>query len=254
MVYGILYVPLSKVQLLKDLGCADSKKLTEPQRNDIFQTICDHSDNLGWAIEAISPVTIANSMYRRSKISLNEVSMNSAIGLVNKAIEAGVNVTEVYVDTVGPSEKYQAKLEKLFPGIKIVVEKKADSSYPVVSAASICAKVSRDHALRAWRFRENSVKYNELGSGYPNDPVTKKWLSSNLDPVFGFPQIVRFSWSTSESILDSRAVKVEWEKIEDDEPSDKKISHFFLPKIISNRHEKKHPFFSDRCLSNISDL
>ena len=34
------------------------------------------------------------------------------------------------------------------------------------------------------------------GSGYPADPVTKKWLQNNFDPVFGFPNIVRFSWAT----------------------------------------------------------
>lgn len=54
-----------------------------------------------------------------------------------------VNSFQVYVDTVGPPEKYEAKLSSIFPGIKITVAKKADSLYPIVSAASICAKVSK---------------------------------------------------------------------------------------------------------------
>lgn len=41
---------------------------------------------------------------------------------------------------MGDSTRYQQKLSGIFPGIKIVVEKKADSTYPIVSAASICAK------------------------------------------------------------------------------------------------------------------
>ena len=45
------------------------------------------------------------------------------------------------MDTVGDPEKYRTKLSERFPSIKFVVAKKADSLYPVVSGASIVAKV-----------------------------------------------------------------------------------------------------------------
>lgn len=49
---------------------------------------------------------------------------------------------QVYVDTVGDPEKYRIKLTERFPSIQFVVAKKADSVYPVVSGASIVAKVN----------------------------------------------------------------------------------------------------------------
>lgn len=42
---------------------------------------------------------------------------------------------------MGDPEKYRIKLSERFPSIKFVVSKKADSLFPVVSGASIVAKV-----------------------------------------------------------------------------------------------------------------
>jgi len=47
----------------------------------------------------------------------------------------------VYVDTVGDPDKYQTKLKAIFPDLEITVAKKADATYSICSAASICAKV-----------------------------------------------------------------------------------------------------------------
>ena len=46
------------------------------------------------------------------------------------------------MDTVGLPETYQERLQQRFPSIEVTVKAKADALYPVVSAASICAKVS----------------------------------------------------------------------------------------------------------------
>lgn len=168
MVYGIAFCPLSKADKLVDLKCADSKVLNEVKRDNIFTEILKSNDEVGWAVEVISPNSICNSMFSRSKISLNQVSMDSAIGLIRQAISAGVNLAEIYVDTVGPPEKYQAYLTSLFPAYIIKVAKKADSTYPIVSAASICAKVTRDHTLQTWVFQEGiAAKMDDFGSGYP---------------------------------------------------------------------------------------
>lgn len=233
MVYGISYCPLESKQALIDLGCADSKQLTEEKREIIFNdmNILEYANScIGWAVEIISPSVISSSMYRRTKCSLNEVSMDSAMGLIQRAIDAGVNIAEVYVDTVGPPEKYQEKLLRRFPNFKITVAKKADSTYPIVSAASICAKVTRDHALKVWRFPEGLViKDNAFGSGYPGDPVTKRFLTENIDLLFGFPRLVRFSWSTAENALADKAYEVEFDEPDSEKPkyAGTKLTKFF---------------------------
>ena len=47
----------------------------------------------------------------RSKYNLNWMSHDAAIALISRAREAGVNIAQVFVDTVGPPEKYQVNLE-----------------------------------------------------------------------------------------------------------------------------------------------
>ncbi|XP_052740953.1 ribonuclease H2 subunit A isoform X2 [Bicyclus anynana] len=254
MVYGVAYCPLSQKEVLQSLGCADSKALTEEKRDDILLRMLTEEkacNNVGWIAEVISPNYISNSMYRRAKHSLNEVSMNSAISLIKKVIEEGANIAEVYVDTVGPPEKYQAKLSDIFPGIKITVAKKADSIYPIVSAASIVAKVTRDHALKVWQFQEGlQMDHTQFGSGYPGDPLTKKFIREQIDHVFGYPSLVRFSWSTAELMLQEKAAKCTFEEVDDEgkkKPNTKSISTFFSPK--NEKKRKRHKFFEERHLT-----
>jgi len=84
-------------------------------------------------------------------------------------------------------------------------------NHPVVSAASICAKVTRDRVLSEWRFPEAGKEIsNEYGCGYPGDPKTKEWLRQNFDSVFGFPTLVRFSWKTCYSILQDNKIDPNW--------------------------------------------
>jgi ribonuclease H2 subunit A len=62
----------------------------------------------------------------------------------------------------------------MFPGIDITVAKKADSTYPIVSAASIVAKVTRDAILKNWTFAEPDLSgaiSQAFGSGYPSGMV-----------------------------------------------------------------------------------
>jgi len=256
MVYGICFSPVAEKEKFSEMGFADSKTLSEEQRESIFSKMNENLDVLGWMVEILSPAYISTSMLRREKYNLNAISHDCAIGLVKTALARGVNVTEVYVDTVGDPGKYQTKLKEIFPEIDITVAKKADSLYPIVSAASIGAKVARDKAVKSWVFGEDFDQEDlAYGSGYPADPVTKKFLSSSFDKVFGFPTFVRFSWSTASNIIEKDGVSVEWEDDEDEERPEgtQVLSHFFKkkdekPELI------RHRFFTQRNLKHVVEL
>lgn len=57
---------------------------------------------------------------------------------------------------------------------------------------------------------------DELGSGYPSDPKTKEWLAKYKHRVFGFPNLIRFSWQTCSNILEHFCVlRIKVEKDEE---------------------------------------
>ncbi|KAJ3088898.1 Ribonuclease H2 subunit A [Quaeritorhiza haematococci] len=227
MVYALAYVPKSRSVELKETGVDDSKGLTEEQRSNLFGKLQSLHDWVGWAARVLSPKDISTSMLRKAKYNLNALAHDTTVDLIRQTLQRGVNVQEIYIDTVGPPEAYQTKLQGIFPGINITVAKKADSLYPVVSAASICAKVTRDEILNNWKFVESGMEEisREFGSGYPSDPNTTRWLKKSLHPLFGYPQIVRFSWSTCENILEKSAVTVKWDEHDEGEGAD--IRNYF---------------------------
>ncbi|KAJ2658262.1 hypothetical protein IWW48_004118 [Coemansia sp. RSA 1200] len=240
MVYAMCYCRQSYYAELSGLGFADSKQLSEPQRMRLFKqlqqstvrTTAANEVKAGWAVRCISPHDISTSMLRRSKYNLNALAHDATIQLLVQVVgrlrnsnnhQRGGRVKHVYIDTVGPPASYQRKLEQLFPGIAFTVAKKADSLYPIVSAASVCAKVIRDAHLANWVFSEPLIQTQateehespgrvsrSFGSGYPGDPRTIAWLKHSLDPVFGYPDIIRFSWSTCAKILDDAGVPAVW--------------------------------------------
>jgi ribonuclease H2 subunit A len=231
MVYGLLYLPLTihHTLLAETHHFDDSKVLTPAVRSDLLQKIAtpgtDLYDNCGWATRTMSAQDISADMLRpTATYNLNAQAMDATIDLIKDVFAKGVNVTEIYIDTIGRPETYQAKLAKIFPSTNITVAKKADSLYPCVSAASVCAKVTRDAALEVSYEAyskaiegEPPIASEGWGSGYPSDARCVNWLKRNMDPVFGWNNACRFSWGTSKDMLDAKGIRVEWPAEEDEE-------------------------------------
>ncbi|KAH0788455.1 Ribonuclease H2 subunit A [Histomonas meleagridis] len=197
MVYGSAF---AEVGYKWPTSVNDSKKLTPHQREENLKRLKNLP--VGFGVRVLSSVEISAKMLAPKEINLNEMSHDSARMLVQAALDAGLQIKKLYVDTVGPEAKYQEKLKHFFPNIEITVTPRADSKFKVVSAASINAKVLRDQLVRDYIFEEPEINATtEFGSGYPGDPVTVEWLKTNFDNVFGFPSIVRFSWGTIKDIF-----------------------------------------------------
>ncbi|PUU76489.1 ribonuclease HII-domain-containing protein [Tuber borchii] len=205
MVYAVAYCLKSDNPMLREHKFDDSKKLTHTLRTNLLQTLTTPDTtlhrNLGWSTISLSPRDISSGMLRSSSSStynLNAQAFDATAALITAVLAGGVNVREIYVDTVGTASTYQSKLLKLFPNIAITVSKKADSIYPIVSAASVCAKVTRDAAIEVL-----VPEGEEIGSGYPGDEKTKGWLKRGMDPVFGWEVgMARFSWATAKDMLE----------------------------------------------------
>ncbi|KAI5368219.1 Putative ribonuclease HII/HIII, ribonuclease H-like superfamily [Septoria linicola] len=239
MVYALYYLPttMHRSLLADKYKFDDSKVLTPAFRSELMEKICTPETDLyehgGWAVRSLSAKDISSAMMRPNGMyNLNNQAMDATIDLIQEVLDSGVNIREVYIDTIGKPEVYQKKLEKIFPALSITVAKKADSLYPCVSAASVCAKVTRDAALdvlyTAYAGDDDSGEI-AWGSGYPSDARCANWLKYNMDPVFGWGNECRFSWGTAKDMLETKGApcRIEWP--EADEGTDNmKLTGFFM--------------------------
>ncbi|KAI4161686.1 MAG: hypothetical protein LQ342_004694 [Letrouitia transgressa] len=245
MVYGLCYLPLTDHRsLLTEKNHFDDSKVLKPAfRSSLMEKLCTPGSDLyyscGWATRVMSARDISSGMLRPAgTYNLNAQAMDATIGLIKEVFEKRVNVKEIYIDTIGKESVYQKKLEKIFPTTKIKVAKKADSLYPCVSAASVCAKVTRDAALEVC-YRsyvpenagnaEHQPVAQGWGSGYPSDAKSITWLKENMDPLFGWGSECRFSWGTAKDMLETgkAATKVDWPAANDDEQG-LRMTDFFV--------------------------
>ncbi|KAI0671744.1 ribonuclease H2 subunit A [Trametes maxima] len=233
MVYGVAYCPVAYKEQLEGLGFADSKTLTAQIRSSLLETLGSDPSNLGWSVRVLSPKAISAGMLRRPPFNLNQQAQEATVLLIREVLSRGIELSEVYVDALGKTGPYQAYLSSLFPDISFTVAAKADQKYKIVGAASVAAKVTRDAWIEGWMYEEcyedpsgRTSKYfakeeggkpqvaakwaTEMGSGYPSDPKTQAWIKNSLDPTFGYPSLVRFSWSTVKVVLDKNAHPVKW--------------------------------------------
>jgi ribonuclease H2 subunit A len=191
----------------------------------------DLYENCGWATRMMSARDISSAQLRpNGAYNLNAQAMDATADLIQGVLDSGVNIREVYIDTIGQPEAYQKRLERIFPSLRITVAKKADSLYPCVSAASVCAKVSRDAALDVLYESYEEGAEVAWGSGYPSDARCTTWLRANMDPLFGWGSECRFSWGTAKEMLENKGVgaKTVWPDAAEEPGDNMKLTGFMM--------------------------
>lgn len=88
--------------------------------------------------------------------------------------------------------------------------------------------------------------------------MTKRFIET-CEPVFGYPRIVRFSWSTATKALENIAYKVEFddedeENVEKQTFGSKKLTKFFKAETNGVRKIERHNFFKERCLEDVMEF
>ena len=182
MVIAGVTVPEKMEKVLERMGVKDSKRLVPNRRTILSRKLKKMFDH---EIIIISAREIDEM--RADGINLNEIEKNAMEELIlrlkpEKAIVDAVDVK---------AERFQENLRK-DTGFDIIAEHKADDNYIQVSAASIIAKAERDAQIA--EINKEFIKSGGIGSGYPSDPATKKFLTNySYDEM---PDFVRRSWNT----------------------------------------------------------
>lgn len=171
---------------LAELGVKDSKQLSRTRRNVLAPAIKAVADE-------IKLVAVPAEMLQRN---LTQIELECMAQLIRH-----LRPTSVYLDAPVPPggiAHFVSALRSLVgnDALNIIAENKADEKYPIVSAASILAKVHRDHLVEQLR-----AEYGNFGWGYPSEPQTQRFLEAYYAAHGTFPGCVRQRWRTVQRLI-----------------------------------------------------
>lgn len=196
IVAGVTFEDDSK---LIEYRVKDSKKIKPKRREALAKKIKEIA--LNYEILVIPAKDIDEI---RKVMTLNEIEVNAFTKVIKK-----LQPEICYVDSADVNEKRFGRDILLGLSFKpnIISKHKADDIYPVVSAASILAKTKRDEEVQKIAQNLENKLNLPLGSGYPADPITQKFLKIWVKKFGELPPHTRHSWKTAQNILKEKNVK-----------------------------------------------
>ncbi len=182
---------------LKDLGIRDSKRLSANRREELYSALKELNTKI--FVRELTAMKI-DLVLKDSKDNLNLLEIRTMADIINEA-----KPSVAYVDAVSTPTYFSRNLDPHVQPSKprLVVENRADDKYEIVGAASIVAKVLRDRSVA--ELREKHQNLGDLGSGYPSDPKTKRFVEQNVEAIRKYKlPFVRMEWESTKKILRRR--------------------------------------------------
>jgi ribonuclease HII len=191
----IAAVAVSSEADLDNCGMKDSKVLSPRERERLFPLIQERCRVATICLDA-----------QDIDAARQEMTMNAVVARAHAQAIDKLAPDIAYVDACDVNApRYAVTVKSLLdPALecRIIAEHHADQTFPVVSAASIVAKVTRDRAIDIL-----AKKYGEIGSGYPSDPITIRYLTSYIEKHRVPPPFARKSWKTVSALLAKKSQK-----------------------------------------------
>lgn len=164
-----------KVRELVNIGVKDSKLLLPKKRREVYDKLFSIIDS--YHVVIVEANEIDEVIFSASS-NLNKLEAKTSAEIISK-----LKADQAILDCPSPNLKaYKFDVEtflgqKKSSSIRIITKHKADVESPIVGAASIIAKVTRDSIIDD--LKEKYCK--DFGSGYLTDPKTTVFLEENWD-------------------------------------------------------------------------
>jgi len=173
---------------LRHMNVRDSKKLSPERREALAPEI----EKVSTYEVVVIPAERIDLM--RSEMSLNDFGSKLFAEVIDKLRPETAYVDAADVDEI---EFKRCVRKELAFDVEIVSQHNADELFPVVSAASILAKVCRDREMRTI---EDEIGMH-IGSGYASDADTIAFLETWIRTHGSLPPHTRASWDTARRLL-----------------------------------------------------
>jgi ribonuclease HII len=169
----------------------DSKKYSPRSRSRISWKARSLLEDV--VVSVVPPREVDKWIFDRELGGLNALEARVMSWVIDK-----MSADTIYVDSCGvDAARFGETITSMTSrGARVISEHKADERYPVVSMASIIAKVLRDREVK-----KLSGMYGEVGSGYCSDARTIDFLKKWYEDKRIFPTFVRKSWKTIDRIV-----------------------------------------------------